>query len=95
MAIMGDLALRLQKLFPGIKFLQDVVVQDDGEGPYIKYWSRPEPMPTPEQLKAVDVSQPVPKKPSIEEQLALLYMDQIHGTKSFSEAIDRYNASIQ
>lgn len=29
----------------------DWVLQDDGKGPYIKIWNRPEPIPTTEQLE--------------------------------------------
>ncbi len=56
--MIANLVLKLQKSFPGINFLQDVVVQDDsdGNGPYIKYWRRPEPIPTPMELDAIDVS---------------------------------------
>jgi hypothetical protein len=46
------LAVTLSYLFPGINFLGDCRLQDDGAGPYISHWGRPEPRPTPEEIEA-------------------------------------------
>lgn len=49
----------IKHLFPGISDAE-FLLQDDGVGPYIARWSRPEPKPTPEQLAAVVVPPAVP-----------------------------------
>ncbi len=46
------LAETLQFLFPGIDFLYDCRLQDDGTGPYIAAWYRTEPQPTQTELNA-------------------------------------------
>lgn len=47
-----SLAATIQYLFPGIDMLRECVVQDDGTGPRIVRWNRPEPQPTPAELAA-------------------------------------------
>lgn len=47
-----ELDKALAQLFPGINFLYDVELRDDGDGPYIAAWNRPEPQPTPAELEA-------------------------------------------
>lgn len=42
----------LNHLFPGIDFLNDCVIVDDGNGPYIAAWNRPEPQPTQAEIDA-------------------------------------------
>jgi hypothetical protein len=37
-----------------IDFLKDVLLQDDGQGPYIKEWNLATPKPTLEQLNAYE-----------------------------------------
>lgn len=39
-------------LFQGIDFEQECLLQDDGAGPYIKAWRRPEPQPTQAEIEA-------------------------------------------
>jgi hypothetical protein len=39
-------------MFPGIDFERDVILQDDGNGPYIAAWRRPEPRPTDAEIAA-------------------------------------------
>ena len=39
-----------------VDFLQDVLLQDDGKGPYIKEWNLAIAKPTDEQLAAVEVA---------------------------------------
>ena len=46
------LAATIQYLFPGIDMLTECVLRDDGAGPYIAQWNRPEPQPTTEQIAA-------------------------------------------
>lgn len=46
------LNLALAHRFPGIDFERDVVLQDDGNGPYIAAWRRPEPQPTDAEIAA-------------------------------------------
>lgn len=40
------LSTALSHLYPGIDFLSECILQDDGSGPYIAAWHRPEPQPT-------------------------------------------------
>jgi hypothetical protein len=56
---MTDIAVRLSVLFPGIDLVTDVEIRDDGSGPRIAAWHRPEPKPTPAELAAVVVPPPV------------------------------------
>ena len=46
------LAQTIQHLFPGIDMQAECLVQDDGSGPYIKAWNRPEPQPTQAEIEA-------------------------------------------
>jgi hypothetical protein len=46
------LNLALAQLFPGIDLEREVILQDDGNGPYIAAWRRPEPQPTPAEIAA-------------------------------------------
>ncbi len=39
-------------LFPGIDFIDECKLQDDGNGPYIAEWNRPEPQPTQAEIDA-------------------------------------------
>lgn len=49
------LATKLTHLFPDIDFLVDCKLQDDGNGPYIATWNRPEPQPSQAEIDAVAV----------------------------------------
>jgi hypothetical protein len=42
----------LRHIFPDIDFDRDVTLQDDGNGPYIAAWRRPEPQPTDAEIAA-------------------------------------------
>lgn len=53
------LALALRHLFPGIDLDADCLLADDGDGPRIVRWARPEPQPTPAELAAVVIPAPV------------------------------------
>lgn len=50
---MDNLALRIKTLFPNADMTIDVVVQDDGEGAFIKQWNLAQPQPTEVELLAV------------------------------------------
>ena len=90
MSLTGQAITYLKQRYPEIDFLRNVVLQDDGQGPYIKYWGLGSPKPTEQELNTAAESM-VPKiqPPSIEEQLQLLYNDQKNNTKTFSERIDK------
>lgn len=45
------LAQTIQYLYPGIDMLRECIVQDDGDGPRIAQWNRPEPQPTPAEIE--------------------------------------------
>jgi hypothetical protein len=45
-----NIAKALQHLFPGTKPGIDYMLQDDGDGPYIKEWNMPGEMPTEDQI---------------------------------------------
>lgn len=47
--------LAIEYLYPGIDFLSECVLQDDGDGPYIAAWHRPEAQPTPVEIAAAIV----------------------------------------
>jgi hypothetical protein len=48
-----ELDKALQNIYPDIEFdpFGDVILQDDGDGPYIARWNRPEPQPTEAELE--------------------------------------------
>jgi len=47
---MNNLARIIDIKFPTVNFLTDVIIQDDGNGPYIKEWNLPGDMPDQAQL---------------------------------------------
>lgn len=47
-----DLAKTLKLKFPNVSFLKDIILQDDGNGPYIKEWNLQTPKPTDADLLA-------------------------------------------
>jgi hypothetical protein len=89
MSLTGEAIKYLQQTYPNADFLKDIILQDDGEGPYIKYWGIGSPKPTEEEINLASNSM-VPKwdKPSIEERFQLLYNDQKNGTTTYSKRID-------
>lgn len=42
----------LRQLFPNANFERDILLQNDGNGDYIKEWNLPEPQPAPAELEA-------------------------------------------
>lgn len=55
-----SIADSLSYLFPGIDFLTECKLRDDGSGVYIEQWNRPEPQPTQQQID--DAALPAAKK---------------------------------
>jgi hypothetical protein len=53
-----ELDKAILQLFPDVNFNfgGDVSLSDDGDGPYISAWNRPEPQPTPAELDAAWVA---------------------------------------
>lgn len=47
-----SLSLTLKYLFPNIDFRADCFLQDEGNGPYIAAWLRPEPQPSADQIES-------------------------------------------
>ena len=91
MSLTGKAISYLRNTFPNVNFLKDIILQDDGDGPYIKYWGIGTPRPTEEEINAAaETMKPVPVYPNIEQQLILIYNDQKNGTKTFSQTIDKY-----
>ena len=46
------IAAALKHMFSGIDFEREVILQDNGDGPYIAAWRRPEPQPTDAEIAA-------------------------------------------
>lgn len=94
----------LKYKFPGIDLLNQVILQDDGAGPYIKKWDDSlGPQPTAEDLAAYEIEvQPLKdlndvqearaaEYPSIADQLDLIYHNGIDGWKAVIKAVkDKY-----
>lgn len=49
------LARAINQLFPGIDFESECIIVDDGKGPYIAKWARPEKQPTEAEIAAAQV----------------------------------------
>ncbi len=49
------LARAIAQLFPGIDFERECILVDDGKGPYISNWNRPEKQPTEAEIAAAQV----------------------------------------
>lgn len=87
----------LQIKFSEANFLKDIVLQDDGQGSYIKKWSLSAPAPTRKDLdtwkQELDLQyrqqQAVSKRiyPSINEQLDMQYHDLMNGTTVWKDTI--------
>lgn len=91
MSLTGKAINYLKEQFPSASFLKDIILQDDGQGPYIKYWGLGSPKPTEEELNAAAASMVFkPSRPSAEEQLLLIYNDMKNNTKTFIETMDKY-----
>jgi len=83
-----------------IDFRKDVILQDDGNGVYIKEWNLDIPKPTLAQLDAFEAqateverinnirSQRANNYPSLADQLDMQYWDKINGTNKWQQAIN-------
>lgn len=90
MSLTGKAINYLQQQFPNADFLKDIILRDDGDGPYIYYWGFGE-KPSEEELNAAAESmQPKPVPPTIAEQLKLIYNDMKNNTKTFVEEMDKF-----
>lgn len=90
MSLTGKAVLWLQKTFPNADFITDIVLQDDGNGPYIKYWGISDPQPTIEEANTAAEAEPaaLPPMPSDHDLLMMLYNDKKNNTTTFVDAID-------
>ncbi len=94
---MNDLAILLEAKYGKIDFLSEVIIQDDGDGQYIKEWNREDAKPTDAELDQarIDLDNNIKnikainsrKYPSIHEQLDMLYWDKVNDTNKWQEAI--------
>ncbi len=83
--------------FPQFNFIDDAVIQDDGQGPYIAKWNLEVPMPTQSELDAWAKELDLPYRqqqavklreyPSIGDQLDMIYRDKINDTNNWIELI--------
>jgi hypothetical protein len=95
-SLTGKAIKYLQKKYPGISFMKDIIIMDksDGNGPYIHSWGLSDPQPTEAELNQEAENAPVsvelPPKPTIEESLAMIYNDMKNGTRTFVETMDKY-----
>ena len=83
-----------------VDFINEVILQDDGNGVYIKEWNLNIPKPTISQLDAYESSAVEYEKaisiknkrsqnyPSIGDQLDMQYWDKINGTNKWQQAIN-------
>ena len=83
-----------------VNFLNEVRLQDDGNGAYIKEWNLDIPKPTLAQLDAFEAqateverinnirSQRANNYPSLADQLDMQYWDKINGTNKWQQAIN-------
>lgn len=87
--------LRLK--YPDIKFSIDVILADEGDGPFIREWKRVEPVPTQADLDQWKIEFDLPYRqkqaaearryPSIQDQLDMQYKDKRDGTTTWYDAI--------
>jgi hypothetical protein len=82
-----------------VDFLNDVKLQDDGNGAYIKEWNLDIAQPTQAQLDALETEAQAEENlqtilnaratayPSIQEQLDMQYWDSVNGTTNWEDAI--------
>jgi len=88
----------LKLKYPELKFVNDITLQDDGQGPYIKEWNLEKTKPTEQDLDnwAVefdlqyrqDLARQARVYPPINEQLDMQYHDSINGTTTWIDAVE-------
>lgn len=91
------LAELLKLKFPEYDFRKDILVQDDGQGPYIKEWNLDIPEPTQKDLnrwaEELDLKHRqqqavlARRYPPIGDQLDMLYHDKINGTTIWKDTV--------
>lgn len=90
--------------FPDKDFTKDIIIQDDGKGPYIAKWNVPNvPKPTNQDLSqwATDLDLQYRQKvavskriyPPIPEQLDMIYKDKINNTTVWVDTITAIKAA--
>jgi len=93
MSLTGQAIAYLQQKYPNAFILRNIVLQDDGQGPYVRFWNVGTPKPTEEEINIAAQSMlPDPIYPTVDDQLLMLYNDQKNNTKTFSAAIADYKA---
>lgn len=73
--------------FPDIDFERQVILQDDGQGVYIKEWNVDVPVPTQKDLDKWSTEVKHKVYPSIQEQLDMIYHDKINNTTIWTDTI--------
>jgi hypothetical protein len=97
---MTQLSVKIKKYVNAeVDFTKDVLLQDDGEGVYIKEWNLDIAQPTQAQLDALETEAQAEENlqsilnaranayPSIKEQLDMQYWDKVNGTTNWEDAI--------
>ncbi len=84
--------------FPSANFLKEIILQDEGKGPYIKEWNLESPQPSQEDLDkwAIDYDlqyrqqQAVAQRvyPAISAQLDMIYHDHVNNTNVWIDTIE-------
>jgi hypothetical protein len=102
---MAQLSTKIKKYVNAeVDFLNDVILQDDGQGAYIKEWNLDIAKPTQAQLDALETEAQAEENlktilnaratayPSIQEQLDMQYWDKVNGTTNWENAITKVKA---
>ena len=97
---MTQLSTKIKKYVNAeVDFTKDVLLQDDGQGVYIKEWNLDIAKPTQAQLDALETEAQAEENlqnilnaratayPSIQEQLDMQYWDKVNGTTNWEDAI--------
>ena len=97
---MTQLSTKIKKYVNAeVDFTKDVLLQDDGQGSYIKEWNLDIAKPTQAQLDALETEAQAEENlqsilnaratayPSIQEQLDMQYWDKVNGTTNWQDAI--------
>ena len=97
---MTQLSVKIKKYVNAeVDFTKDVLLQDDGQGSYIKEWNLDIAQPTQAQLDALETEAQAEENlqsilnaratayPSIQEQLDMQYWDKVNGTTNWEDAI--------
>lgn len=83
-------------MYPGIDLERDVIVVEEGSGPYIARWNDPRPQPTPEEIEAARPAaeawwarRNMPTLTPAQLDLALLHFGLLDTVEAFVTAADR------